>query len=352
MKISIIIPVYNAEKTIRRAIASIDTKQNYEIICINDGSEDDSKFVLEQLQKEYKNITIINQENQGAAASRNVGIANMSGDVFMFLDADDEFLPSRIDFMADYYQRDENVDIVIGQIARENNGDWQSIYSHEAIKKLDTVNIAQCPEVMQSIGPGAKMFSAKFADLRFDEDVVFCEEHTFIIQAYKKARDIQLLPDIVYGYNEQAGSVTDQLANQFESYIRDAEKVRARVMDTLLLREARVYYSYRMDELIVSYLIQAYVGQHKTVTQQMLDLVISYIKEMQKTDYDGEALFRIITVIEQGSGKWNKALYYQWRDALLSVGIGRPNYYRFKVEVLPRRAKFRSKMKLKQILKR
>ncbi len=78
----------------------------------------------------------------------------------MFLDADDEFLPSRIDFMADYYQRDENVDIVIGQIARENNGDWQSIYSHEAIKKLETVNIAQCPEVMQSIGPGAKMFSA------------------------------------------------------------------------------------------------------------------------------------------------------------------------------------------------
>ncbi len=59
--------MYNAEKTIRRAIASIDTKQNYEIICINDGSEDDSKFVLEQLQKEYKNI-IINQENQGAAA--------------------------------------------------------------------------------------------------------------------------------------------------------------------------------------------------------------------------------------------------------------------------------------------
>ena len=107
-----------------------------------------------------------------------------------------------------------------------------------------------------------------------------------------------------------------------------------------------------MDEYIVSYLIQAYVGQHKTVTQKMLDFVISYIKEMQKTDYAGEALFRIIKVIEQGSGKWNKALYYQWRDALLSVGIGRPNYYRFKVEVLPRRAKFRSKMKLKQILKR
>ena len=104
MKISIIIPVYNAASTIRRAIASVDTKQNYEIICINDGSTDESRTVLEQLQKEYPNITLINQENKGAAASRNKGLAHMTGDVFMFLDADDEFLTSRIDFMADVLQ--------------------------------------------------------------------------------------------------------------------------------------------------------------------------------------------------------------------------------------------------------
>ena len=53
MKISIIIPVFNAVNTIRRAIASVDTKQNYEIICINDGSTDDSKIELEKLQNEY-----------------------------------------------------------------------------------------------------------------------------------------------------------------------------------------------------------------------------------------------------------------------------------------------------------
>lgn len=156
MKISIIIPVFNAVNTIRRAIASVDTKQNYEIICINDGSTDDSKIELEKLQNEYKHVIIINQENQGAAASRNVGLANMTGDVFMFLDADDEFLPSRIDFMADYYQQDDNVDIVIGQIGREKDGDWQTIYSHQAIQKLDKVNLAQCPDMMQSIGPALK----------------------------------------------------------------------------------------------------------------------------------------------------------------------------------------------------
>ena len=352
MKISIIIPVYNAAKTIRRAIASIDTKHQYEIICINDGSTDDSKATLEQLQKEYKNVIIINQENKGAAASRNVGISSMTGDVFMFLDADDQFLPSRIDFMADYYQKDENVDIVIGQIARDSHGTWQPIYSHQAIQKLEKVNLAQCPEMMQSIGPGAKMFSAQFADLRFDEDVVFCEEHTFMIDAFKKARDIQLLPTMVYGYNVQEGSVTDQRADQFNAYISDAQKVRARVMEALLLRELRVYYSYRMDELIVSYLVQAFIEKQPTITQTLITSVTAYMEAMQQTDYSGEAMFRLVKVIEQGGEKWDKSLYQQWRETLLKVGIGRPNYYRFQVEVLPKRAKFKSRTKLKQFLKR
>ena len=54
MKISIIIPVYNAANTLQRAISSVDTKQDYEIICINDGSTDESKQVLERLQKHTK----------------------------------------------------------------------------------------------------------------------------------------------------------------------------------------------------------------------------------------------------------------------------------------------------------
>src|SRR5699024_1193220 len=262
MKISIIIPVYNASKTIRRAIASIDTLQNYEIICINDGSTDDSKDVIEKLQKEYNYITLINQENKGAAASRNEGLAHMTGDVFMFLDADDEFLTSRIDFMANYYQKNEDVDIVLGQIAKGKYGDWQPIYTHKEIQKLEKVTLAQCPDMMQSIGPGGKMFSARFADLRFDEDVVFCEEHRFIIKAYQEARNIQLLPNMVYGYNEVEGSVTHQRAEQFEAYMLDALKVRTRVMDILSSNDERTYYSYRMDNLIVSYLLQAYIEKN------------------------------------------------------------------------------------------
>ncbi|MBF7017734.1 glycosyltransferase family 2 protein [Staphylococcus durrellii] len=352
MKIAFIIPVFNAENTIRRAVASIDTKHDYEIICVNDGSTDTTQAVLAQLEKEFKNIKIINQDNKGAAISRNIGLTHVTSDVFMFLDADDQFLPSRIDYMADYYIKDEAVDIVLGQIGRGKDGEWQSIPTHKGLNKFEKVNLAQCPEVLQSIGPGAKMFNAKFANLRFDEDVVFCEEHTFITKAFKKASDIQLLPNIVYAYNEVEGSVTEQRAERFLAYMADAMKVRQRVMEELLLEHVRRYYSYRMDELIVSYLIQAYITTHKNVTQALINNVTNYIKAMQSTDYEGKSLFRIVKVIEQGCSGWTKDLYEEWRTTLHYVGIGRPNYYRFKMEILPHKAKFRGKLKLKKILKR
>ena len=84
MKLSIIIPVYNAERTIERAIRSIDTKATHEIICVNDGSKDGSLDVLKSLARERSDINIIDQANQGAAVARNKGLEAMTGDAFMF----------------------------------------------------------------------------------------------------------------------------------------------------------------------------------------------------------------------------------------------------------------------------
>ncbi|MEJ7501083.1 glycosyltransferase family 2 protein, partial [Staphylococcus pasteuri] len=89
---------------------------------------------------------------------------------------------------------------------------------HEDIHREAMVSLAEAPEILQSIGPGGKLFKAKFNTLRFDEDVVFCEEHTFVTRAYLMSRDIQLVPFIVYGYNEREGSITDQRADTFISY--------------------------------------------------------------------------------------------------------------------------------------
>lgn len=90
MKYSIVVPVYNTEKYLKRCIDSVlnQTYKNFEIIIINDGSKDNSKEILNEY-KNNKQIKIINQENHGLSYSRNVGIKEASGDYILFLDSDD-----------------------------------------------------------------------------------------------------------------------------------------------------------------------------------------------------------------------------------------------------------------------
>lgn len=80
MKFSLIIPVYNVERYIERCIKSCANQQlshkEFEIIAINDGSTDNSGRILQSLSKTYSNVIVINQENNGVSAARNVGVAS------------------------------------------------------------------------------------------------------------------------------------------------------------------------------------------------------------------------------------------------------------------------------------
>lgn len=90
-KISVIIPVYNAEKYIANSLDSV-LSQNFsdlEIICINDGSTDKSREILEQYQERDGRVKVISQKNSGGSAARNKGIEKSTGEYIMFLDSDD-----------------------------------------------------------------------------------------------------------------------------------------------------------------------------------------------------------------------------------------------------------------------
>ncbi len=91
MKFSIIVPVYNAEKYIVRCIESIkkQTYKNWELFIIDDGSTDNSWFLIQKLSQGWNNIEIIHQENKGPGVSRNIGITKATGDYIIFIDADD-----------------------------------------------------------------------------------------------------------------------------------------------------------------------------------------------------------------------------------------------------------------------
>jgi len=97
VKFSIVIPLYNKEDTIERAITSIlnQTYSRYEIIVVDDGSTDLSYKKV--LQINDPRISIIKQRNQGVSSARNKGINFSSGVLVAFLDADDEWLPTHLE---------------------------------------------------------------------------------------------------------------------------------------------------------------------------------------------------------------------------------------------------------------
>lgn len=93
MNISIIVPVYNAQKYLPNCLDSIldQTQKDFEVICIDDGSEDESLQVIKAYQDKDSRINVIHQDNKGPAAARNLGIEVSSGEFICFLDADDYF---------------------------------------------------------------------------------------------------------------------------------------------------------------------------------------------------------------------------------------------------------------------
>lgn len=92
-KVSIIVPVYNVEKYLSKCLDSLlsQTLKDIEIICINDGSTDNSLGILKKFAKKDSRIKIIDKQNEGVSVARNSGIAVSTGTYLMFLDADDWF---------------------------------------------------------------------------------------------------------------------------------------------------------------------------------------------------------------------------------------------------------------------
>ncbi len=100
--ISVIIPIFNSERTLKKSINSVlqQTISKLEIICIDDGSTDTSLEQIKMMQKQYPHIRLLEQEHGGAGPARNLGIRSAKGKYIAFLDADDEFVePEALEMM-------------------------------------------------------------------------------------------------------------------------------------------------------------------------------------------------------------------------------------------------------------
>ncbi len=120
-KISVIIPVYNTEKYLRRCFDSVIAQdyKNLEIVIINDGSEDNSEQIINEYKNKYPElISYYKKENSGVADTRNFGIEKAKGDYIMFLDSDDYIDKALLKTLEEYVNK--NIDLIKFKLQRVN----------------------------------------------------------------------------------------------------------------------------------------------------------------------------------------------------------------------------------------
>lgn len=123
--ISVIIPVYNAEKSIEKSLDSIKNqtwKGEFEIILVNDGSTDRSREIMEMYQQKNPdmNIKLIHQDNGGVSKARNVALRMAQGEYIALLDSDDEWMPEKTEKQIAYLEN-KNLDMDFLSTRRKNH---------------------------------------------------------------------------------------------------------------------------------------------------------------------------------------------------------------------------------------
>src|SRR5687768_12809492 len=154
-KVSVIIPVYNAEKYLRNAVESaVFLDEVGEIILIEDKSPDNALQLCHQLKTEFDKVKVYTHpggENRGAGESRNLGIAKSSFDYLAFLDADDWYLPNRFTRCKEIFARDET-----------NDGVYEATgYFYESMQQLDPTRLTT---VKKKIAPENLLFALLNSD--------------------------------------------------------------------------------------------------------------------------------------------------------------------------------------------
>lgn len=156
--LSIIIPVYNVEKYIRQCLNSVFNQgikdENYEIIIINDGTQDHSIEVIQDIINQHENITIISQKNQGVSIARNNGLKKASGKYILMLDSDDLLIDNALPVLLEKALA-SNVDLIVANYIEMTDKEIQTknsktLYSLDFIEKtgdqllLEDLNPREC----------------------------------------------------------------------------------------------------------------------------------------------------------------------------------------------------------------
>jgi len=227
-KISIIIPVYNTEKYLPTCLDSVlgQTFQDIEVVCVNDGSSDNSAQILEKYAKQDARVRIITQANQGISVARNVGIDQATGKWLAFLDSDDALPPYALQTLYEIAEK-TGVSVVasrkrlnMGQVTDKEKTDSLNYVVHKGFEDFIKDN-----RIFSSVWN--KLFLAElFRDIRFQKGIVY-EDWPVMTLVFSKltAYATTEIPCCIYRENNVSITRSSFSVNKADSYFQGIKMV-------------------------------------------------------------------------------------------------------------------------------
>lgn len=205
-QVSIIVPVYNAEKYIHECLNSIisQTFKDWECILVDDGASDGSGAICDDYVRNDSRFHIYHQENGGASSARNYGIEKANGNWVCFIDSDDSVLPDYVEHLLN--NAAEGVDIVYS-----NYSDFDYIKNDCCLKGKEIVSYMVANNIFAMSGPYAKLFRSnllKENGILFPTGIHMGEDAIFNVRALNFANTVVFITSNDYIYNRNEGSLS------------------------------------------------------------------------------------------------------------------------------------------------
>ncbi|KAF3983690.1 MAG: glycosyltransferase [Methylococcales symbiont of Hymedesmia sp. n. MRB-2018] len=333
MLISVLMPVYNAEKYLDEAIQSIlnQTFTDFEFIIINDGSSDNSLNIIKKYQQQDSRIVVVSRENKGFIFSLNEGVSLVKGKYIIKMDADDISLPTRIERQLAFLE-EHNLDMCGTAFVRFNQQGEKGLICHPSLDRDIKFSLIFYCAFHYPI-----MKTSIFKSLAYDQDCKYAEDYKLWIDVALQGYKIGNTPEVLFKYRQHENQISRQ-------YIEEQKQC---------AKEISLYYLSQLKEVEIEKYVAIFLKESSVDVKIWEKLCKALMKYKQKNNVSDAVFLKVLRHVIINTPQVSPAYYWVYKK--YSKGMKKNFmfglYFQVRCLLLPNRESKLSKLvrKLRQL---
>ncbi len=312
--ISVIVPVYNSGLYLQDCLNSIlsQTYKCLEIICVNDGSTDNSQEILADMEQQDSRIKVLTQENAGVSAARNAGLDAATGDYITFVDSDDALEPDMYEILLNLIEKHQADIAHCGYKKIHLDGSTKDVCGTGELLVQDGLEASRCLLTGEHFTGGLwnKIYhSSIVGNIRFDTALKINEDVLFNAKLFQKAETAVFLDVPKYHYFERENSACSRTASirKKQDAVVAGEQILQLFVNTSVEPAAANRLNYCLIDLYRAYLFDG-IQKNRKKCKEIHGRICDIARLCQMESHRNRNNYRLMRMFPRGY-KWVYTLY-------------------------------------------